>query len=772
MDTNICSFCGHHCPAESKFCNECGTAFQVLCRFCEHTNPGGSRFCNQCGGQLNLLPCPRCGAVSDVTATTCYKCHGQLWGRSSGALASQSPFIPESAPSPDELPQSDGEPLGPKVDDISDHMPDGGLHAPDSPSYAPVDTKPLPGKHLRRIDNASTLAEIADIFDELSGGSPDARGAASPVTRPERPEDALPRNPRANDDWPDRIDPPPFSADADRASAVDFQPPVTEEPGRAVAHTRTRMIFGAAALAGIAAVGYYTYSQLPQDDSGLPNIAKSQHRMPGDSIGGGVTEQDLAKFKTIPAREVLAEATGNREKRLEAETTVTPASSVEEVPGLALASKPQHVRETEGSKQPVNDEQVAVPEVLASQSTEPAAAVVPEPASEAAVVAARASPEQKAGRAGSGESNTANPTPTLSPKTVRATSAKDETVVAARSAAPSATQLPARPATSVPEKQAPASNAQKTKRAPAPAKLAAASAYPVKPSPDLAPIRLSPPEQGSEGRPAPCPGSYFTALWTNCVGGVTLPDGNHYVGEFRDGLYHGHGTATLPDGETYVGALKDGKRDGQGTATYPDGRKYVGEWKDDKAHGKGTATYADGREYTGEFRQGRREGQGTVTYPDGRSYSGAWQNDRYNGQGTAVYPEGTKYVGGFRNGLYDGQGTFINRDGSKYVGDFQEGRYQGRGAVTFPDKSRYVGEFKNGHYDGQGTVTYADGFKYVGEWKADKANGQGTAHFPDGRKYVGEWKDDKPNGRGTEYNPDGQTTRSGVWKDGKFIGGR
>ena len=48
------------------------------CRFCEQANPRDSRFCNACGGQLNLAPCPRCGAVNDITATSCYQCSGGL----------------------------------------------------------------------------------------------------------------------------------------------------------------------------------------------------------------------------------------------------------------------------------------------------------------------------------------------------------------------------------------------------------------------------------------------------------------------------------------------------------------------------------------------------------------------------------------------------------------------------------------------------------------------------------------------------------------------
>jgi hypothetical protein len=48
------------------------------CRFCDHVNPAGSKFCSECGGALHLLPCPRCGAVSEVTASHCYQCQAKL----------------------------------------------------------------------------------------------------------------------------------------------------------------------------------------------------------------------------------------------------------------------------------------------------------------------------------------------------------------------------------------------------------------------------------------------------------------------------------------------------------------------------------------------------------------------------------------------------------------------------------------------------------------------------------------------------------------------
>ena len=69
------------------------------CRFCDHVNPAGSKFCAECGGALHLLPCPRCGAVSQVTATACYQCQAPLPWHAAEAPAQSSPSAETSAPS-------------------------------------------------------------------------------------------------------------------------------------------------------------------------------------------------------------------------------------------------------------------------------------------------------------------------------------------------------------------------------------------------------------------------------------------------------------------------------------------------------------------------------------------------------------------------------------------------------------------------------------------------------------------------------------------------
>ena len=68
----------------------------------------------------------------------------------------------------------------------------------------------------------------------------------------------------------------------------------------------------------------------------------------------------------------------------------------------------------------------------------------------------------------------------------------------------------------------------------------------------------------------------------NCEGTFFFPNGDKYVGAFKDDRFHGQGTYTSASGDKYVGAWKDGKRHGQGTFTYVNGQVDEGIWKADK----------------------------------------------------------------------------------------------------------------------------------------------------------------------------------------------
>jgi hypothetical protein len=230
----------------------------------------------------------------------------------------------------------------------------------------------------------------------------------------------------------------------------------------------------------------------------------------------------------------------------------------------------------------------------------------------------------------------------------------------------------------------------------------------------------APPQQASRILP-PCPSDTST-FWTNCVGTITFPSGDKYVGEYRDNKRSGQGTYTFPNGAKYVGEYRDDKRSGQGTLTYPNGENYVGEFRDGYYHGQGTYTFHQGDKYVGEYRDGKRSGQGTYTYPDG-----------------------DKYVGEFRDGKASGQGTYTFANGAKYVGEYKDDKRSGQGTLTYPNGEKYVGEFRDGNYHGQGTYTYPNGAKYVGEYRDGNKSGQGAFWGSSGNAiYSGRWVNDKP----------------------------
>ena len=82
--------------------------------------------------------------------------------------------------------------------------------------------------------------------------------------------------------------------------------------------------------------------------------------------------------------------------------------------------------------------------------------------------------------------------------------------------------------------------------------------------------------------------------WTNCVGQVTTPKGQKYIGEFRNGKQTGKGAYIYPHGLKYEGDFINGHYNGQGTLTQPDGAKYVGKFLNSKENGQGIEYGADG----------------------------------------------------------------------------------------------------------------------------------------------------------------------------------
>ncbi|MFM7255081.1 MAG: hypothetical protein ACKO3C_05405, partial [Betaproteobacteria bacterium] len=145
----------------------------------------------------------------------------------------------------------------------------------------------------------------------------------------------------------------------------------------------------------------------------------------------------------------------------------------------------------------------------------------------------------------------------------------------------------------------------------------------------------------------PCPASGWKH---NCFGEATSPDGQRYVGEFRNDGFDGQGTWAHPNGARYVGEFRDNAFHGQGTFTTPGGDRYVGGFRNDLRHGRGSFFWASGAAYSGDFVEGRREGFGNYKFNNGNRYTGGFRNDAFQGQGIQYRASGTVLRGGVWEG--------------------------------------------------------------------------------------------------------------------------
>lgn len=66
-----------------------------------------------------------------------------------------------------------------------------------------------------------------------------------------------------------------------------------------------------------------------------------------------------------------------------------------------------------------------------------------------------------------------------------------------------------------------------------------------------------------------------------------------------------------------ISSLSSHKNFDYGTYVYPNGDRYVGFFKDNKFHGQGTFTWIKGESFSGFWENGYMTEEGIYTYPDG-----------------------------------------------------------------------------------------------------------------------------------------------------------
>jgi len=86
-------------------------------------------------------------------------------------------------------------------------------------------------------------------------------------------------------------------------------------------------------------------------------------------------------------------------------------------------------------------------------------------------------------------------------------------------------------------------------------------------------------QQGDEEkRLSPCPKDQ-NLYYDRCVGTYRFPDGDTYVGLFKDNDFNGYCTYTLANGDRYEGDFKKGVYEGLSVFTFSDGYQRKGRFR-------------------------------------------------------------------------------------------------------------------------------------------------------------------------------------------------
>lgn len=156
-------------------------------------------------------------------------------------------------------------------------------------------------------------------------------------------------------------------------------------------------------------------------------------------------------------------------------------------------------------------------------------------------------------------------------------------------------------------------------------------------------------------------------------------------------VFNGQGTYRYPDGDVYVGSFKNSKRDGIGEYTYANGDKFTGNWAKDYRNGYGTMKFKNGDHYEGNWKFNRRHGRGKFSSRRGNFiYNGYYVDDKKNGYGVLQYANGDFYQGNFKSNLKHGYGVLKYANGDLYNGYFWKNKRQGRGKYIRPGPRKYV----------------------------------------------------------------------------------
>lgn len=149
-------------------------------------------------------------------------------------------------------------------------------------------------------------------------------------------------------------------------------------------------------------------------------------------------------------------------------------------------------------------------------------------------------------------------------------------------------------------------------------------------------------------------------------------DGSIYRGNFFEGLPQGNGEEIFNNEASFKGFYLAGKKK-HGKFLWKNGNYYLGDFSDDLFHGYGIYTWGKDRIYEGNWSLGKIDGKGKLKLKDGSYYDGEFKEGKKWGKGIYVWNKDKYYDGDWKNDKQNGFGVYC-KNGKKIRGYWVDGK--------------------------------------------------------------------------------------------------
>ena len=227
-------------------------------------------------------------------------------------------------------------------------------------------------------------------------------------------------------------------------------------------------------------------------------------------------------------------------------------------------------------------------------------------------------------------------------------------------------------------------------------------------------------------------------------------NGSKYIGQIKNGEFHGKGILDYPDGSKFEGYFINGLKEGEGRLTETNGTTFNGLFREDKRNGIGVLTWINGASMKTEWLDGRR------VYKEKNIYTGdqKWtlKGIIKHGDGLLEFASGAYYDGQFKNNKFNGWGEYVSKDGKLFIGNFIEGVFSGPGSVKLTNGNVINGIFKDEIASGKGSIYFkSTDTTYTGNILNNQAHGSGTLKNSNGSYFKGNFLKGLQHGIGIKF---------------------